>query len=388
MPKKGWWGENMRQLRALIKKEFLQIRRDPRTLGIILFAPVVMLILYGYAVNFDIRHIAVVVYDEDSSQHSRKFVKGFSTSEYFDLLGYSDNPDALINYLDSGKAQAFLWIPAGFGRKSAAEESSEIFLGIDGSDSNTATIALGYFTGFVRAYSSKIVLERLKGKGQDGMVSRMIPFTVTEQVWYNPELVSAHFIVPGLISVLLMMLVPLLTGMAITGEKERNTFEQLAASPIHPFTLILGKIIPYAIASFGGVLLIIPAGVFGFEAPLKGSLLVLFLFIIIFLTAALAMGLTFSTIAKTQQQAMLMTMMATLLPGILLSGFVFPIETMPWSLRLISNLIPAKYFLVALRGIFLKGIGLQILWPQLLSLALFAVFFATVAAVRFKKRLD
>lgn len=380
--------ENMRQLRALIKKEFLQIRRDPRTLGIILFAPVVMLILYGYAVNFDIRHIGVVVYDEDSSQHSREFIKAFSTSEYFVLLGYSDSPVALSKYLDSGKARAFLWIPAGFSRKLAAKESSEIFLGIDGADSNTATIALGYFTGFVRTYSSKIVMERLNGMGQDGLVSRMVPFAVQERVWYNPELVSAHFIVPGLISVLLMMLVPLLTGMAITGEKERNTFEQLAASPIHPFTLILGKIIPYAIASFGGVLLIIPAGVFGFGVPLKGSLLVLFLFIIIFLTAALAMGLTFSTIAKTQQQAMLMTMMATLLPGILLSGFVFPIETMAWPLRLISNLIPAKYFLVALRGIFLKGIGLQILWPQLLSLALFAGLFATVAAVRFKKRLD
>lgn len=166
-------------------------------------------------------------------------------------------------------------------------------------------------------------------KGQGGIGKKLVPFTVEEQVWYNPELVSAHFIVPGLISVLLMMLVSLLTAMAITGEKERNTFEQLAASPIHPFTLILGKIIPYAVASFGGVILIIPAGIFGFGVPLRGNLLDLSLFIIVFLTAALAMGLTFSTIAKTQQQAMLLTMTATLLPAILLSGFVFPIETMP-----------------------------------------------------------
>lgn len=378
----------MRQLWALVKKELLQIRRDPRTLGIILFAPVVMLILYGYAVNFDIRHIGVVVYDQDSSRQSRDLIKAFSSSEYFDLLGYSNNAADLIKYLDSGKARAFLWIPAGFGRKLTAGDSGEIFLGIDGADSNTATIALGYFTGFTRTYSAGIVLERLEASGQSTLAQRLVPFTATEQVWYNPELVSSHFIIPGLISVLLMMMVSLLTGMAITGEKERNTFEQLAASPIHPFTLILGKIIPYAIASFGGVLLIIPAGVFGFGVPLKGNLLVLFLFIIIFLTAALAMGLTFSAIAKTQQQAMLMTMSATLLPAILLSGFVFPIETMPLFLRLISNLIPAKYFLVALRGIFLKGIGLRILWPQLFSLLLFAGFFATVAAVRFKKRLD
>ncbi len=378
----------MRQLWALIKKEFLQIRRDPRTLGIILFAPVLMLILYGYAVNFDIRHIGVVVYDQDSSRQSREFVKSFSSSEYFDLLGYCSNEADLIKLLDSGRVLAFVWIPSGFSRKLTAGESSEIFLGIDGADSNTATIALSYFTGFVRTYSSKIILERFKGKGQAGPAERMVPFTVRERVLYNPELVSAHFIVPGLISVLLMMMVSLLTGMAITGEKERNTFEQLAASPIKPLTLILGKIIPYAVASFGGVLLIIPAGIYGFGVPLKGSLGVLFLFIILFLNAALAMGLTFSTIAKTQQQAMLMTMTATLLPAILLSGFVFPIETMPSLLQLLSNLIPAKYFLVALRGIFLKGVGLQILWPQLLSLVLFTGFFATVTAFRFKKRLD
>lgn len=380
--------EIMRQLWALIKKEFFQIRRDPRTLGIILFAPVVMLVLYGYAVNFDIRHIGVVVFDQDSSRHSREFVKGFSSSEYFDLIGYCDQETDLFKILDTGKARAFVWIPSGFGRKLAAGESSEIFLGIDGADSNTATITLGYFSGFVRFYSSRIALKWLNENGQLKLAKRMVPFTVQEQVWYNPELISAHFIVPGLISVLLMMMVSLLTGMAITGEKERNTFEQLVASPIHPFILILGKIIPYAIASFGGVLLIIPAGIFGFGVPLKGNLLILFLFIIIFLIAALAMGLTFSTIAKTQQQAMLMTMTATLLPAILLSGFVFPIETMPFCLQLISNLIPAKYFLIALRGIFLKGIGLQILWPQLLSLVIFAGFFTTIAAVRFRKRLD
>ncbi len=378
----------MRQLWALIKKEFLQISRDPRTLGIILFAPVVMLILYGYAINFDIRHIGVVVYDQDSSQQSRELIKSFSSSEYFEILGYSNSTADLIKLLDSGKSRAFIWIPSGFGRKMTVGKNIEIFLGIDGADSNTATIVLGYFTGFIRSYSSGITLQRLKGSGRESLAQTMAPFTIREQIWYNPELVSSHFIVPGLISTLLMMMVSLLTGMAVTGEKERNTFEQLAASPIHPLILILGKIIPYAISSFGGVLLIIPAGIFGFGTPLEGNLLVLFLFILIFLTAALAMGLTFSTIAKTQQQAMLMTMMSTVLPAILLSGFVFPIETMPLFLQYITGLVPAKYFLIALRGIFLKGIGLQILWPELVSLVLFTGFFTMVAAVRFKKRLD
>lgn len=378
----------MRQLWALIKKELLQIRRDPRTLGIILFAPVIMLILYGNAINYDIRHIGVVVCDQDASRQSRGLINQLSVSEYFDILGYIADPNNLTDWLDSGKARAFVWIPSGFERKLAAGNSSEIFLGVDGADSNAATITLGYFTGFIRSYSSEIVLYRLRQSGRKGLIETTPPFSVKERFWYNPELKSSHFIVPGLIAVLLMMMVSLLTGMAITGEKERNTFEQLAASPIHPLILILGKIIPYAFASFGGVLLIIPAGIFGFGVPLKGSLLVLFLFIIIFLTSALAMGLTFSTIAKTQQQAMLMTLSATLLPSILLSGFVFPIETMPWILRLLSNLIPANYFLVALRGIFLKGVGLQILWPQLISLLLFAFFFAMIAAMRFRKRLD
>ncbi len=388
MPKRRLRGEIVRQLWALIKKEFIQIRRDPRTLGIILFAPVVMLILYGYAINFDIRHIGVVVYDQDLSPQSRDFIKSFNTSEYFDLLGYSDNSTDLIKILDSGSARAFIWIPAGYGRKMINGDCSEIFLGVDGADSNTATIALGYLTAFSSSYSSQIITRRLKEGGRTDLLKIISPFTIQEQVWYNPELVSAHFIVPGLISTLLMMMVSLLTGMAITGEKERNTFEQLAASPIHPLTLILGKIIPYAIASFLGVLLIIPAGIYGFGVPLRGNLLVLFFYIFIFLAAILAMGLTFSTVAKTQQQAMLMTTSATLLPAILLSGFVFPVETMPWILQLISNLVPAKYFLVALRGIFLKGVGLEILWPQLVSLILFASFFATIAVIRFKKRLD
>ncbi|MGE5581785.1 MAG: ABC transporter permease [Bacillota bacterium] len=378
----------MRQLWALVKKEFLQIRRDPRTLGIVLFAPLVMLLLYGFAINFDIHHIGIVVYDQDQSQRSREFIKSFSTSEYFDILGYSNNPDHLTDLLEAGQARTFLWIPHGFGAKLAAGKSSQLFLGVDGSDSNTATISLGYFTAFIRSYSTQIVVQRFHQSGREVLLKAMTPFSIQERIWYNPELVSSHFIVPGLIAVLLMMMVSLLTAMAITGEKERNTFEQLAASPIPPWKLILGKIIPYSLASFGGVLLIIPAGVFGFGVPLRGNLLILMMFIIIFLMAALAMGLTFSTIAKTQQQAMLMTASATLLPAILLSGFVFPIETMPWVLQLISNLVPAKFFLISLRGIFLKGVGLEVLWPQMVSLVIYMLFFAAIAALRFRKRLD
>ena len=377
----------MRQLLAFIKKEFLQIRRDPRTLGIIIFAPLVMLVLYGYAINFDIKHIGIVVCDQDHSQESRQFLQGFSTSEYFDIVGTTANPENLVKYLDAGRSRGILQIPDGFGRKLAANIPSDIYFGLDGSDSNTATIALGYFSGYVSSYSAKINLRRFSRLGRTGS-SQLLPFQTEARIWYNPELKSSHFIIPGLISVLLMMLVSLLTSMTITNEKERNTFEQLATSPVRPWQLILGKIIPYAVVSFAGVLLIIPAGIFWFGVPLRGSLLELLIFIFIFLIAALGLGLLVSTVAKTQQQAMLMAMTLTSLPAILLSGFVFPIESMPPVLQLFTYIVPARFFLIALRGIFLKGIGFGILWPELLALIIFGLVLMTVAALRFKKRLD
>ncbi len=378
----------MQQLWALIKKEFLQIRRDPRTLGMVLFAPVVMLLLYGYAVNFDIHHIPIMVCDQDSSQESRRFIKGISSSEYFDVIGYDPNPDNLLRYLDSAKARGVLWIPHGFGRRIASASSSDLFFGLDGADANTATISLGYFSKYVQGYSTNIIVNRLEKSGRSSLVSRLIPFQSEQRVWYNPELKSSHFIVPGLISTLLMMVVALLTAMAVTNEKERNTFEQLAVSPIKPWQLILGKIIPYALVSFLGVLLIIPAGVFWFGVPLNGSILVLMLFILIFLVSVLGIGLFFSTIAKTQQQAMFMVLPVTSLPAILLSGFVFPIESMPHFLQMVTYLIPARFFLVALRGIFLKGVGLTVLWPEAVVLIFFSTVLMTAATLKFKKRLD
>lgn len=378
----------MRELWAIIRKEFLQIWRDPRTLGIIIFAPLIMLVLYGYAVNFEIKNIAIAVCDQDQTRMSREFVQGLSANGYFELKKMILDPNKLLAEMDEGTAKAVLWLPAGFQKKILGMKESQVFLGIDGSDANTATIALGYLSGYTRLYSSKLSLARLESSGMASLAQGLIPYRVEQRIWYNPELKSAHFIIPGLISTLLMMLVSLLTAMAITGEKERNTFEQLAASPIKAWQLILGKLIPYAMVSFGGVLLIIPAGILLFQVPLRGSLLVLLFFIMIFLIATLGIGLLISTIAKSQQQAMLLAASLTAMPAVLLSGFVFPIESMPKILQLITNLIPAKFFLVALRGIFLKGIGLDLLWQQAVALLIFATVLLTVASLRFKKRLD
>lgn len=378
----------MRELWAIIRKEFLQIRRDPRTLGIILFAPVIMLVLYGYAVNFEIKNIAIVVCDQDQTQMSREFIKGLTANGYFELKQIITDPNRLLEHLDAGTAKVVLWLPAEFQTKLLGSKESQIFLGIDGSDANTATISMGYLSGYTRLYSTKLSLQRLERSQMANLAQGLIPYQVEQRIWYNPELKSAHFIIPGLISTLLMMLVSLLTAMAITGEKERNTFEQLAASPIKAWQLILGKLIPYAMVSFGGVLLIIPAGILLFQVPLRGNLLVLLLLIMVFLFATLGIGLLISTIAKSQQQAMLLAASLTAMPAVLLSGFVFPIESMPKLLQLITNLIPAKFFLVALRGIFLKGIGLDLLWQQAVALLIFAMVLLTVASLRFKKRLD
>jgi ABC-2 type transport system permease protein len=377
----------MKQLWALIKKEFIQIRRDPRTLGLVLFAPIIMLFLYGYAVNFDIKHIKIIICDQDNSQESRRLIEGLSSSEYFDI-GYESDPEKLIGYLDKSKARGVLWIPGGFGRKIASGVTGDIFFGIDGADANTASISLGYFTGFIQSYSAKIEVNQLKRAEYRGLENEIVPFKTEERVWYNSELRSACFIVPGLISTLLMMVISLLTAMAVTNEKERNTFEQLAVSPIKAWQLILGKILPYALVSFVGVLLIIPTGIFCFGVPLRGSVLVMMLIILIFLIAVLGIGLFFSTIAKTQQEAMFMVLPAVVLPAVLLSGFVFPIESMPWFLRVITNIVPAKFFLVALRGIFLKGVGLDVLWPEVLYLAIYSTLLMALATLNFKKRLD
>jgi ABC-2 type transport system permease protein len=379
----------MIQLWALIKKEFLQIYREPMTLGIIILGPVLMLILYGYSLNSDVKHIGMIVCDRDNTLVSREFISGLHSSEYFDIRGFTGNSEELIGDLDSTRAKVVLWVPEGFGNKITVNRSSEIFLGLDASDANTATVAAGYFTSYLERYSNQIMVNRLTRHGYQALIPRLLyPFKTEQRIWYNPELKSAYFIVPGLISTILMMLVAMITAMAITRERERNTFEQLAASPIHSWQLIIGKLVPYACVSFGGVILIIPAGILLFGVPFRGSWTDLFLFVTVFLVTTLGIGLTVSTIAKTQLQAVMMVSTLTTVPAIFLSGFIFPIEKLPAWIQILSNIAPAKFFLIALRGIFLKGTGLAVLWPEFLKLSSFAGFLLVYSALKFKKRLD
>ena len=366
----------------MVRKEFLQIQRDPLTMCIVIFAPLIMLLLYGYAVTFDIRNIPMYVCDQDRTQESRDFLAHFPR-DYFNVYGITEEPSDFEVQLDSGQARLALWIPTGFKKNIHANQTVPIYVGIDGADSNTANVAIGYLEGVVQNFSSKILITRLQNSST---VSFSTPIQTETRVWYNPELKSSHFILPGLVALLLMMITTLLPAMAITSEKENNTIEQLAASPIKPLELMVGKMLPYAAISSFGVLLVVTLGRSIFRVPLRGDVLTLGLFSGLFLLTALTLGLLISTMAKSQQAAMMTSVMATTLPTFLLSGFVFPIANMPVVLRGLTYLIPARYFITALRSIFLKGVGLKILWPQAAALTAYTICLLLLASLRFKKQ--
>ncbi|HEX2952565.1 MAG TPA: ABC transporter permease [Bacillota bacterium] len=374
----------MRRLMAMIKKELIQMRRDPVTLAISIFAPLLMLLLYGYGINFDIRHIPMTICDQDQTQESRDFLTDFP-SDYFNVVGITNDPDALDTELDTGHSRIVLWIPHGFGKAMSAGRQGQIYAGIDGADANTANVSLGYLNTIVKQRSNRIYLTRLQRK--IGITPHM-PLDFTARVWYNPELKSSHFLIPGLVAVLLMMVTTLLTAMTITNEKENNTIEQLVASPIHPIELMLGKMIPCVLSSSLGVLLVIVIGRRVFEVPLKGDLVTLVVSCLLYLMTSLGLGLLISTVSKTQQAAMTIAGTTTMLPSVLLSGYIYPIANMPAFIQLFTFLVPARYFIIILRGIFLKGVGFAVLWPQLLGLGLIATFFTVISASRFHKRLE
>ena len=361
------------------------MRRDPVTLTISILAPLVMLLLYGYGINFDIRHIPMALCDQDRTQASRDFIDSFPR-DYFNIVAVTDNPHALDSYLDTGRARIVLWIPPGFGSALAKGQPIQVFAGIDGADANTANVSLGYLNSLVKQRSNGILLKQLQR--ERGGVKPKMPMEFTTRIWYNPELRSSHFLIPGLVAILLMMVTTLLTSMAITSEKENNTIEQLVASPIHPIELMLGKMIPCVLVSSLGVLLVIVFGRRVFGVPLRGDLLTLSFACLLYLLTSLAVGLLISTVSTTQQTAMTLAGTITMLPNILLSGYIYPIANMPPFVRLLTHLVPARYFIIILRGIFLKGVGFAVLWPQILALGILGAGLTVIASLRFHKRLE
>lgn len=374
------------RIRAVMRKEFIHIFRDPRTLAVVMVLPVLMLMIYGYAINLDVRHLRTAILDEDKTSISREFIRSLQHNEYFDIVQYLDRPGQIDALFARGKAKLVFVIPRGFGRDVASGRSPQVQALIDGSDSTTATIAQSYVSGFIQTTSIDYARRYARRMGLPA--ERLAaPIDFQPRVWYNPEMKSTHFIVPGLIAVILMQISALLTSLTIVRERERGTIEHLVVSPVMPHELMIGKIVPYVIIAFVDVLLVMASGRLLFGVPLKGSVVLLLVHSAVFLFASMGIGLLISVIARTQLVAFIAAMLGTMLPSVLLSGFMFPITAMPQVLQYLTYLIPARYFIVILRGIFLKGVGPEVLWKPALSLIVFGVVALALSARRFQKRL-
>ena len=375
---------NFRRILRLFKKELLQTRRDKRMLGIIFVAPILQLFLFGYAVSTDINHIVTAVYDEDRTAASRELVARFERSGYFEYAHDLSGPQEIDGLLDAGKAQMVLHIPRGFAADVARNRTATVQTILDGSDSMTARIIAGYATGIIQQYSAGIMQERLDRVR--GSVARVPAVETRARVWYNPELKSVYFMVPGVLCMILLIVTMMMTSMAIVKEKEIGTLEQLVVTPITAAELMLGKTLPFLLIGMLDMVLVLLVAVFWFKVYVAGSVLLLFALSALFLLTTLGLGIFISTVSKTQQEATL-TSFFFFLPFVLLSGFMFPIENMPQVIQYVTYAIPLRYFLEIIRGIFLRGVGLEYLWPQVLMLAGFGVGILALAAKRFSKRL-
>ena len=367
-------------------KEVIELRQDPRIFGIIFIAPVLQLAVLGYAATTDVRNVPIVIADADRSSASQDLISRFSGSGIFQIVDVVSHGRDIDRYLESGEAWMALSIPASYGQTVAAGRSATLQIVADGSDANSTNIAMGYATNLIAGYTQEIVEERWRVAGLplDGGGAGLEPRV---RVWFNPTLESRYFMLPGIFALLLLVVTSNLSSMAIVREREIGTLEQLNVTPLGRLELIIGKLLPYGIIGLIDVLIVLVVIVFWFEVPLQGSFWLLFGMSLIYLLTTLGLGLFTSTISHTQQQAMMTSTFFFLTPMLYLSGFVFPIENMPDLIQPITYLIPLRYFVVILRGIFLKGVGLETLWPQALALFAWGVIILTLAYMRSSKRL-
>ena len=360
---------------AVASKELRQILRDQRTLLILLFIPAFFLLLYGYALNFDIRNVRLAVQDRDRSARSRELVSSFVNSGYFELAGYVDSDAEIARLIDRSEARVVVSIPSGFERDLALGHPVFVQVVIDGDNANTAATVAGYARTLIGEYSGAQMIAR----------NPMAMITIEPRIWYNPQLRSTIFLVPGLIAYISMLTAVVSTALSVVREKERGTMEQVRMAPVNPVAYILGKTLPYLVISFVSALLIILAAMVLFDLPMNGSWALLCLSIGLFLIGAQAQGLLISTIANTQQVAFQVALLSSLLPTMILSGFIFPISSMPTVVQAITHIVPARYFLVALRAVILKGADIAAFWQDLMALALFATVALTLASLRLRR---
>jgi len=357
---------------------------------LVFIAPIIQLILFGYAITTDIENISTAIWDLDRTYESRDFISCIENSGNFNLNYYADSEQEITSLLESGDAQVAVKINPGFGKDIKKGNKAKIQIIIDGSDSNSAVVILGYINQISANYSRSVLVERLnqfKLLKQENISTNIDSFSNEIRFWFNPTLKSRFSNVPAVMAFILLISTIMLTSMSIVKEKEAGTIEQLIVTPIKPIELIAGKTIPFAIIGFIDVLLVISVSYSWFKIPLRGNLLILFFSMILYLFATLGVGLFISTISRTQQQAMMSTFFF-MMPAVLLSGFMFPIENMPVIIQYITYLNPLRYFFVIITGIFLKGTGLGILWPQMLALGIIGIIILAISIFRFRKRLE
>ena len=364
-----------RRVLAVARKEFIQIMRDPRSLGMAIAMPMLLLVLFGYALTLDVDHVPVVVWDQSESPASRELISRFAGSRYFSIKGYVQNYRDVEQAIDSGETLLALVVPREFAGQVESGRPAAVQLLADGSDSNTATIAIGYAEGVVETYSREITLRATQRLG------------VRPRVWFNADMESKNYIIPGLIPVIMMVIAALLTSLTIAREWERGTMEQLISTPVKGPELIFGKLVPYFVIGMFDVLLAVLMGEFVFHVPLRGSILLLFVMAAIFLVGALSMGMVISIVAKNQLLANQLAMILTFVPAFILSGLVYAISVMPLPIRLVTYLVPARYFVALLKGIYLKGVSLNVLGSEAILLVVFAAAMVALANFKFRKKL-
>lgn len=364
----------MRRFFAILKKEFRQIRRDPLTLGLLVFIPAMLLALYGYALSFDVKHIRIAVLDHDRTPESRSLQDSMFQNPYFDRAATLSRPAEANEILNHGQARAVMVIPRDYARSLARGDSVSLQVLVDASDANSASTTIGYFDALADRLSRQVRFNR------PAPSVMLVP-----RIWFNPELASAKFLVPGLIGLLLMLSAVVATSVSIVREKERETMEQIRVSPIRPEELILGKILPYVLIGLVTMAMVLLLGYLLFGVEIRGSLWLLVLTTFLFLFAALGMGVLISSVTRSQQMAFQIAILSSMLPAIILSGFIFPIQNMPLPIQGITFLVIPRYFVAALRGIILKDAGFTAIWPHLLGMLILGIAFNLLAAARTRK---
>jgi drug efflux transport system permease protein len=375
----------MHTLIRVIVKEFLQLRQDRRMIPIIFFAPIIQLVVFGFAVNTDVQDVPIVLVDQDRSPASRELLNDFVQSGYFELAGTEQDLRAVDRWLLTGDAQMALIIRQGYGDALATGRTAPLQVIADGSDATSANVALGYASRIVSARGAELMEERRQRAGatMPAGVVELVP-----RVWYNPELQSRNFYVPAVLAMILMVMTMLLSAMAVVREKEIGTMEQIIVTPVRAWQLLVGKLFPFAVIGSVQVFLVTAVTVWGFGVPLRGSFWLLLVLTQLFILNTLGLGLLVSTLVRTQQQAMMAAAFFVMVPMIYLSGLMFPIENMPPAVQYVTYLIPVRYYANVIRGIFLRGSGLDVLWPEAAAMLVMGLSILALASLRFRKRLD